>query len=137
MLLPQRFSFGHLTCVVDGVPVVSHLPFVLHRPTVPHVLASGEAQACVAARTSEANTDASVSSAVSSPADGDLGTLEAHVSRSNLLHRALLSAAAEGREVLVVFAGPHGYVSPQFYVGTSSENDVVSSRMGLGLKQHE
>jgi transcriptional regulator len=44
---------------------------------------------------------------------GRLGTLIAHVARANPLWRRF----APGREVLVVFQGPHAYVSPDWYAG--------------------
>ena len=44
-------------------------------------------------------------------ARGPLGTLIAHVARANPLWRRF----APGREVLVVFQGPHAYVSPDWY----------------------
>jgi transcriptional regulator len=46
-------------------------------------------------------------------ARGPLGTLIAHVARANPLWRRF----APGREVLVVFQGPHAYVSPDWYAG--------------------
>jgi len=42
---------------------------------------------------------------------GSLGTLIAHVARANPQHEAL----AAGAQALVVFAGPHAYVSPTWY----------------------
>src|ERR1041384_6856697 len=42
---------------------------------------------------------------------GDLGTLIAHVSRANPHHDVL----ATGAPALVVFMGPHAYVSPTWY----------------------
>jgi len=44
-------------------------------------------------------------------ARGPLGTLIAHVARANPIWRRF----APGREVLVVFQGPHAYVSPDWY----------------------
>ncbi len=41
---------------------------------------------------------------------GPHGTLRAHVARANPVWRLF-----DGRAVLVVFAGPHGYVSPRWY----------------------
>ena len=45
------------------------------------------------------------------PARGPHGTLESHMARANPLWRRF----AEGAEVLVVFQGAHGYVSPTWY----------------------
>jgi transcriptional regulator len=47
-------------------------------------------------------------------ARGPLGTLIAHVARANPLWRRF----APGREVLVVFQGPHAYVSPDWYAAS-------------------
>lgn len=46
-------------------------------------------------------------------ARGTLGTLIAHVARANPIWQRF----APGREVLVVFQGPHAYVSPDWYAG--------------------
>jgi len=45
------------------------------------------------------------------PSRGALGTLSAHVARSNPLWREV----SDGAEVLVVFRGAEGYVSPNWY----------------------
>ena len=47
-------------------------------------------------------------------ARGPLGTLIAHVARANPIWRRF----APGREVLVVFQGPHAYVSPDWYAAS-------------------
>ena len=47
-------------------------------------------------------------------ARGPLGTLIAHVARANPIWRRL----APGREVLIVFQGPHAYVSPDWYAAS-------------------
>jgi transcriptional regulator len=65
-------AFGALLTVVDGRPMVSHLPF----------LADREAQ-----------------------------VLHCHVARANPHWREL----ERSPEALVIFAGPHGYVSPTWY----------------------
>ena len=44
------------------------------------------------------------------PATGALGTLQAHVARANALTRI-----GDGAEVLVVFRGAQGYISPNWY----------------------
>ena len=53
-------------------------------------------------------------------ADGPHGTLRAHVARANPLWQA-----ADGREVLVVFQGPHTYVSPSWYPSKAESGRVV------------
>lgn len=45
------------------------------------------------------------------PTRGEHGTLYAHMARANA-HGAVL---ARGEECLVIFAGPHGYISPSWY----------------------
>ena len=45
------------------------------------------------------------------PARGAMGTLQAHVARAN----PLWTEFAEGADVMVVFRGPHGYISPNWY----------------------
>ena len=81
----------------DGIPIVSHLPFVLERPIAP-----------------SSNSPAASSAALSSPSSS--AYLESHLSRANPLYPLLLSAAQDRREVLIIFHGPHGYLSPQFYL---------------------
>lgn len=49
------------------------------------------------------------------PAAGPHGTLHAHMARANPQWRAFEAMAREGAEVLVVFQGPHAYVSPTWY----------------------
>ena len=44
--------------------------------------------------------------------NGELGTLYSHAARANRHCRAL-----DGRRVLVVFNGPHAYISPTWYAG--------------------
>src|SRR3954471_11410469 len=44
------------------------------------------------------------------PARGANGTLVAHISRSNPHGESL-----DGAQVLAIFVGPHGYVSPSWY----------------------
>jgi transcriptional regulator len=46
------------------------------------------------------------------PSRGESGTLYAHMARANA-HGALLAA---GGESLVIFQGPHAYISPSWYV---------------------
>lgn len=46
------------------------------------------------------------------PARGPRGTLLAHMARANPLWRRF----GAGHEALIVFQGPHGYVSPRWYV---------------------
>lgn len=73
--LLQEFSFATLVSVQGGVPVASHLPFLLRR----------EEQGA---------------------------RLLGHMARANPQWKTL----ADGGEVLVIFQGPHGYVSPSWYV---------------------
>ena len=47
-------------------------------------------------------------------ADGERGTLLGHVARANP-HARVLDASLESRRALVVFRGPHAYVSPNDY----------------------
>ena len=49
------------------------------------------------------------------PETGAKGTLLGHMARANPQWRDLGHCRADGRDVLVVFAGPHGYVSPNWY----------------------
>ncbi|MEK8050202.1 FMN-binding negative transcriptional regulator [Ideonella sp. DXS22W] len=53
-------------------------------------------------------------------ADAPQGRLLAHVARANPLWQA-----AQGREVLVVFQGPQGYVSPGWYPSKAEHGKVV------------
>jgi transcriptional regulator len=70
----RETGWGYLVGVIDDLPYVTHLPFMV---------------------------------------DGAAGRekLVAHVSRLN----PHWNSFAEGREQLVVFPGPHGYVSPSWY----------------------
>ena len=52
---------------------------------------------------------------------GGLGTLRAHVARSNPVWRD----AAPGNRALVVFQGPQGYVSPGWYPSKAEHGKVV------------
>jgi transcriptional regulator len=82
-------------------------------------------------------------------ARGPLGTLVAHVARASPHHDEL----AKGNEVLAMFTGPHGYVSPTWYepapavptwnycavhaYGTPHLYDEAATRAYLGrLAQH-
>lgn len=49
------------------------------------------------------------------PARGPKGTLLAHMARANGHWRDLARLAGAGGEALVVFQGPHAYVSPRWY----------------------
>ena len=71
----RQHSFATLVTVEGGVPVASHLPFVLDE------------------------------------GKGELGALRGHLARANPQSAAL----SRGEDVLVVFSGPHGYVSPSWY----------------------
>ncbi len=74
----ERHSFGQLISLVDKVPFVTHLPFLLDRAAGPH------------------------------------GTLIGHMARANLQWRELANQTA-----LVVFSGPHAYISPRWYEATN------------------
>jgi transcriptional regulator len=50
------------------------------------------------------------------PEDGALGTLVAHMARANPQWRGF----ADGNEALVIFQGPHTYISPSWYEETVS-----------------
>jgi len=52
---------------------------------------------------------------------GELGTLHGHVARANPLWREL----ADGRDCVVVFAGPDAYISPAWYPGKREHGRVV------------
>ena len=51
------------------------------------------------------------------PEHGPKGTLIAHMARANPQWRDLERLSAGGGEALVIFQGPHAYVSPNWYVG--------------------
>src|SRR5204863_3281469 len=68
----QDFNFATLITVENGMPVVSHLPFII---------------------------------------DPDAGILKAHFARANSQWKTF----AEDREVLVIFQGDHGYITPSWY----------------------
>ncbi len=90
--LVQANPFGMLVTVVDGVPTVSHLPFLLEES-----------------------------------ANGGL-KLWGHVARANPQWKHLSS----GRNVLVVFSGPHAYISPAWYAapGVPTWNYAVAHLHG-------
>ena len=46
---------------------------------------------------------------------GENGTLMAHMARANPQWRDFEGLAAAGQEVMVVFQGPHAYISPRWY----------------------
>ncbi len=71
----RQFSFATLVTVAEGVPIATHLPFLLET-------------------------------------DGDgLGLLRAHMARANPQWQSF----REGAEALVIFQGPHAYISPTWY----------------------
>jgi len=74
----RAWSFALLVTNVDGVPVATHLPFVLDEHTSPR------------------------------------GRLIGHVARANPQWRAFDGT----RQALVIFSGPHAYVSPTWYATT-------------------
>jgi transcriptional regulator len=49
------------------------------------------------------------------PDEGPEGTLYAHMARANPQWRDFAALAAAGQEALVVFQGPHSYISPTWY----------------------
>src|SRR5688572_4079773 len=55
------------------------------------------------------------------PEPAPFGTLRAHVARGNSSWRELTSAP----DALVIFQGPHGYVSPSWYPGKAEHGKVV------------
>lgn len=74
--LMRQFSFATLVTVAEGVPVATHLPFLLDTVR------------------------------------GGLGMLRAHMARANPQWQSF----REGAEALVIFQGPHAYISPAWYV---------------------
>ncbi|MBI1243379.1 MAG: FMN-binding negative transcriptional regulator [Alphaproteobacteria bacterium] len=54
--------------------------------------------------------------------DGARGVLVGHLARPNHQVEVLADCARAGREVLAVFQGPHGYISPRWYA--SPRNNV-------------
>lgn len=73
--LMQAYSFAALVTQLDGVPVATHLPFLLDTKRGPY------------------------------------GTLMAHMARANGQWRTFTGE----QEVLVIFQGPHTYISPSWY----------------------
>lgn len=73
--LIRRYSFAILVTQHEGLPLATHLPFVLDAGRGPH------------------------------------GTLLAHMARANPQWRSF----GEQREALVIFQGPHAYISPSWY----------------------
>ena len=66
------------------------------------------------------------------PAGGP-GILRAHVARANPLWRR---AASLSGKVLVVFQGPHGYVSPAWYPGKAEHGKVVPTWNYVTVQTH-
>jgi transcriptional regulator len=60
-----------------------------------------------------------------------LGVLRGHVARANPLWRG-----ADGRDVLAVFHGPQGYVSPSWYPGKAVHHKVVPTWNYVVLHAH-
>ena len=97
---PERISalidchpFGMLVTTPEGVPFVSHLPFLFERPA------------------------------------GSQGKLLGHMARANPQWQHFV----EGSKVLVVFQGPHAYVSPSWYLspGVPTWNYAVVHLRGI------
>ena len=80
--LMNDYSFATLVTQQDGVPLASHLPFML-------------------------NTEL-----------GQYGTLLSHMARANTQWQAFDGS----QEVLVIFQGPHTYVSPSWYIDNKAVN---------------
>jgi transcriptional regulator len=55
------------------------------------------------------------------PDAGENGTLYAHMARANPQWRDFAALAAQGREALVIFQGPHAYISPTWYGGDTPQ----------------
>jgi transcriptional regulator len=90
--LIEGYPFGMLVTAPDGVPFVSHLPFLFERSS------------------------------------GSQGKLIGHMARANPQWQHF----AEGSEILVVFQGPHAYVSPAWYssAGVPTWNYAVAHLRG-------
>ena len=73
--LMREYSFATLITQQDGVPLASHLPFVLDAEP------------------------------------GSYGTLFGHMARANSQWQTF----EEGQEALVIFQGPHSYITPSWY----------------------
>jgi transcriptional regulator len=71
----QEYSFAALVTQQDGLPVATHLPFLLDAERGPY------------------------------------GTLMAHMARANAQWKSFNGE----QEVLVIFQGPHAYISPSWY----------------------
>jgi len=90
----SQHSFAILFSEVKGRPSATHLPILFERGKV----ALGQA-----ARDGELGEDGN--------GDGAKGKLVGHFAKANPHWREL-----DGAEVLVVFSGPHAYISPSWYV---------------------
>ena len=53
--------------------------------------------------------------------EGSLGVIECHLARANLHWKEL----AEGNEALMIFQGPEGYITPNWYPSKSQHGKVV------------
>jgi len=51
---------------------------------------------------------------------GPFGTIEAHVARANPQWRSFAEPRDETQEVLLIFQGPHSYISPSWYVDNTA-----------------
>jgi transcriptional regulator len=63
---------------------------------------------------------------------GDHGTLHTHVARSNSVWREL----SDGQEVLAIFRGPDGYISPNWYPTKPETHRVVPTWNYLAIHVH-
>ena len=55
------------------------------------------------------------------PDAGENGTLIAHMARANPQWRDFAALAQAGQEALVIFQGPHAYISPRWYGGETPQ----------------
>jgi transcriptional regulator len=85
--------------------------FAEHRPEELHRLMREHPLGALVIRTGD-GLDANHLPFEFDPGQGTVGTLRAHIARANPLAQTLASGAAD---VLVIFRGPHGYVSPNWY----------------------
>lgn len=53
---------------------------------------------------------------------GAFGTIEAHVARANPQWRDFDDTESENQEVLLIFQGPHSYISPSWYVDNAASS---------------
>jgi transcriptional regulator len=66
------------------------------------------------------------------PAVGEHGLLRAHVARAN----PICTGVANGSEVLVIFRGEHGYISPNWYPSKFETHEMVPTWNYLVVHAH-